>query len=633
MGVVPPKTYMALSKVQNMNRGIFSLLLSLVYLVPVWAADRPNVLWITSEDMGQHLGCYGDTYATTPNLDRLAARGLRYRIAWSNAPVCAPARTTLISGLYPTSTGAEHMRSLVPMPRGMKMYPQYLREAGYYCTNNSKEDYNLEKPGKVWDESSAKAHYKNRKPGQPFFAVFNFLVSHESQIRSRPHRLIHDPEKARIPAYHPDTPEVRHDWAQYYDKVAEMDALAGEAIRGLSDAGLADDTIVFYYADHGCGMPRNKRTPCNSGLLVPFIIYFPEKWKHLAPPEYVPGGSTDRPISFVDLAPSLLSLLGIKPPQAMQGEPFLGKYATAPRQYLHGFRGRMDERIDLVRSVRDQRFVYVRNYLPHLPAGQHVAYQFETSSTRVWKRLFDEGKLNAAQSLFWKPKMPEELYDLQTDPDEVKNLVSSPLHQEVLARLRAAQREQVGRVRDVDLLPEDEMHRRSRGSTPYDYGHDKAKYPLERILAAAETASSLKTDGVSQLQQLLGDDDSGVRYWAAMGLLMRGPEAVGAAREDLVKHLDDPSPSVRVAAAEALARWGGEAGLKVALPTLIEQAAPDKNGPYVAIQALNAIDALGDRAAGITEAIRKLPQKDPNAPARANTYVPTLIRHILKQEP
>jgi uncharacterized sulfatase len=593
---------------------------------------RPNVLWITSEDMGPHLGCYGDKYATTPNLDRLAARGLRYRVAWSNAPVCAPARTTLISGLYPSSTGSEHMRSLVHMPAGMKMYPQYLRAAGYYCTNNSKEDYNLEKPGVVWDESSRKAHYRNRRPGQPFFAVFNLLVSHESQIRVRPHKAVHDPAKVHLPPYHPDAPEVRRDWAQYYDKVTEMDAEAGKLLAELTAAGLADDTIVFYYADHGCGMPRNKRSACNSGLHVPFLLYFPAKWRHLAPRDYVAGGSSDRLVSFVDVAPSLLSLVGIKPPAGMQGEPFLGPFATAPRQYLHGLRGRMDERIDLVRSVRDRRYVYVRNYLPHLPHGQHVAYMFQTPTTRVWKRLFDEGRLTDAQAAFWRPKAPEELYDLAADPHEVNNLAASPAHRAVLARLRAAQREQVLGVRDVGLLPEAEMHRRAEGSTPYALGHDRKKYPLERILAAAELASSGTASGAGELKKLLGDGDSGVRYWAVMGLLMRGPKAVGAARAELVARLADASPAVRVAAAEALARSGGEEGLKRALPVLLEHASPAKHGPYVPVQALNAIDALGAKASSLNEALRKLPRKAPGAPARVNGYVTRLVEDILAKK-
>ncbi|HRX79964.1 MAG TPA: sulfatase, partial [Pirellulaceae bacterium] len=234
---------------------------------------RPNVLWITSEDNGPHLGCYGDDYATTPNLDALAARGMIYRTCWSNAPVCAPARTTIISGMYPTSLGAEHMRSMTQLPDAFKMYPVYLREAGYYCTNNSKEDYNVKPTGEVWDDSSGKAHWKKRADGQPFFAIFNHTISHESKLRTRPHKAVHDAAKVRVPAYHPDTPEVRQDWAQYYDRITEMDALAGENLQEIAAAGLADDTIVFYYGDHGSGMPRSKRWPYNSGLQVPLIVY------------------------------------------------------------------------------------------------------------------------------------------------------------------------------------------------------------------------------------------------------------------------------------------------------------------------------------------------------------------------
>jgi uncharacterized sulfatase len=233
---------------------------------------RPNILWITSEDNGPAFGCYGDTYAQTPNLDALAAKGMIYLHCWSNAPVCAPARTAIITGVYPTSTGSEHMRSLVRLPANMRMFPQFLRDAGYYCTNNSKEDYNVEKPGQVWDESSPRAHWKNRKPGQPFFAVFNHMQTHESQIRKRPHEWKHDPAKVRVPAYHPDTPEVRQDWAQYYDQMTEMDGLAGRKLRELEEAGVADDTIVFYYGDHGPGMPRCKRSACYSGLQVPLIV-------------------------------------------------------------------------------------------------------------------------------------------------------------------------------------------------------------------------------------------------------------------------------------------------------------------------------------------------------------------------
>jgi uncharacterized sulfatase len=593
------------------------------------AADRPNMLWITSEDHGPHLGCYGDKFATTPNVDALAARGMILRHAWSCAPVCAPARTTLISGLYPPSTGAEHMRSLVPLPAGFKMYPQFLREAGYYCSNNAKEDYNLAKPGQVWDESSRNAHYKNRATGQPFFAVFNSEKSHESQIRARPHKAVHDPAQVRVPAYHPDTPEVRQDWAQYYDIVSEVDAVAGQRLKELADAGLADDTIVFYYADHGSGMPRSKRWPSNSGLQVPVVVHFPEKWKHLAPPEYKPGGESDRLISFVDFAPTVLSLAGIEPPKWMQGHAFAGKFTASKQAFIYGFRGRMDERIDCVRSVTDGRYVYLRNFMPHLSQGQHVDYQFQTPTTRVWSDLYKSGKATDAQAIFWRaPKAPEELYDLTTDPDEVKNLASSPQHQEVLAKFRKAQSDLAAKIRDVGLLPEGEIHSRSAGSTPYAIGHDDAKYPFARVLAAASLASALQPDALPRLRQLLTDTDSAVRYWAALGALMRGKDAVTTARADLQQALKDPSPYVRIPAAQALGQFGEPADLGLALPVLLEQADWSKSGVFASIAAFNALGALGPKAASASAAIKALPDKGPSPDGRYNSYVPRLLADL-----
>ena len=299
------------------------------------------------------------------------------------------------------------MRSAVPLPAFMKLYPQFLRERGYYCSNNNKEDYNLTRPGKIWDDSSSKAHWKNRAAGQPFFAIFNSTVSHESQLRVRPHTLKHDPAKVRVRAYHPDTPEVRHDWAQYYDKVTKMDAQAGKRLQELADAGHMEDTIIFFYGDHGSGMPRSKRWPYNSGLHVSLIVYVPEPFKALAPKEYAAGGWSGRLVSFVDLAPTLLSLAGLQPPEWMQGHAFMGQFATPPPKYLHGFRGRMDERYDLVRSVRNDRYVYLRHYMPHLIYGQHIDYMFQTPTTQVWKRLYDEGKLAPPQTCFWERKPPK----------------------------------------------------------------------------------------------------------------------------------------------------------------------------------------------------------------------------------
>jgi len=593
--------------------------------------SRPNVLWITSEDNGPHLGAYGDTYADTPHLDRLASQGLTYLNCWSTAPVCAPARTTIISGVYPPSSGAEHMRSMTRLPASMKMYPQFLREAGYYCTNNSKEDYNLEKPGQVWDESSRKAHWKNRAAGQPFFAIFNHTISHESQIRKRPHTPVHDPAQVRVPAYHPDTPEVRRDWAQYYDKLTQMDARVGANLRELKQAGLSQDTIVIYYGDHGSGMPRSKRWPYNSGLQVPLIVYIPQKFAALRPPEYKTGGQSQRLVGFIDLAPTLLSLVGIQPPDYHQGHAFLGVHQTKPQPYIYGFRGRMDERYDMVRTVRDQRYIYIRNYMPHKIYGQFIAYMFQTPTTRVWKQLYDQDKLKPPQTHFWETKPAEELYDLQEDPDEVHNLADSAEHQDILLRLRRAQRALAVKIRDVGFLPESEIHSRGGQLTPYEMGHDPSRYPLDRILATAELASSSQeADPAPALSKALTDSDSAVRYWAAMGLLIRGPAAVAQSRAALTRALADPAVPVRVIAAQALGQYGQPADVRKALPVLTQAADAQNTGIYNAMLALNALDALDDRAAAQRQAIQSLPTTAPGANRRMRAYLPNLVKKTLR---
>lgn len=612
--------------------GVISLGLTMGTVVRASAgggADKPNILWVTSEDNGPALGCYGDTYADTPNIDSIAAHGMIYERAWSNAPVCAPARTTIISGVYPPSTGAEHMRSQVDMPAFMKMYPQFLREAGYYCTNNSKEDYNLTKPGKVWDDSSNKGHWRNRKPGQPFFAIFNFTTTHESQVRKRPHTPVHDPAKVRVPAYNPDTPEVRRDWAQYYDQITEMDGQVGKTLEQLKADGLENDTIIFYYGDHGPGMPRCKRWPYNSGLQVPMVIYFPEKYKHLAPPEYKAGGTSKRMVGFVDLAPTLLSIVGTKPPQWMQGNAFAGKYVTKPPEYMYGFRGRMDERYDMVRTVTDGRYVYLRQYMPHKIYGQYIAYMFQTPTTQVWKRLYDEGKLNAAQRHFWEKKPPEELYDLQADPDEVQNLADSPKHRAILEKLRKVEQKWIREIRDIGFLPEDEIHSRSVGTTPYEMGHDPKKYPMEKIIATAELASMLEPNAIPKLVKAMSDSDSVVRYWGAMGILMREKAGVQAAHDALVKAMkEDSSGSVRVVAAQTLGQYGSDADATQALDVLVGLASVEKNSVFVAMLAAAALDDMGQRARPAKERIAALPQKPKNAPPRTAGYIGNLLQKI-----
>lgn len=556
------------------------------------AAPRPNILWLTSEDIGPQIGAYGDRYANTPNLDRFTAGGVRYDYCWSNAPVCAPARTAIISGMYPTSTGSEHMRSLVPLPPDIKMFPQYLREAGYYCSNNAKEDYNLEKPGQVWDDSSYKGHWRNRAAGQPFFSVFNFGITHESQVLRRRPNLTHDPAAARLPAYYPDTLEVRRDIAQYYDNITTMDGQFAKILGQLEADGLAEDTIVFFYGDNGICLPRGKRMPYNSGLIVPLMVQVPEKYRKLAPAGFKAGGRSDRLVSFVDLAPTVLSLAGLAPPRHMQGRPFLGNHLTPDPGYLFGFRGRMDERYDLMRATRDRRYVYVRNYMPHRVYGERVVFQWQQPSMQEWDRLHQEGKLNAAQSYFWETKPHEELYDLTSDGDEVKNLAGSPAHQATLLRMRRAQDEWMRDVRDVGLLPEPEMHARAKGAAPYTVGHDPKQYAYDSVKRAATMAASVKAGDAPQVAKLLSGTDSAARYWGATGLLIRKQEGVAKGAEALGKALDDDSVSVRIAAAEALGRYGTPEEQPRAMRVLLDLSPLPKNGPYVSMLALNALDHL-----------------------------------------
>jgi uncharacterized sulfatase len=588
------------------------------------AEERPNILWISSEDHGPHLGCYGDAFATTPHADALARRGLRYTTCWSNAPVCAPARTTLITGMYATSCGAQHMRSMVPLPKEMKLFPRYLREAGYYCTNNSKEDYNVVKPSGTWDVSGPKAHWRNRKEGQPFFAVFNSTKSHESQIRKRPHQWVHDPAKVRVPAYHPDTKEIRENWAQYYDQVTEADADAGAVLAQLEKDGLADSTIVFYFADHGSGMPRNKRFCHNSGLQVPLIVHIPEKFKHLAPPDYKAGESTDRPVSFVDFAPTVLSLAGVEPPKWMEGVAFLGPHLKDRTTPLFGFRDRMDERYDLIRSARSGRWVYIRNYLPHLPYGQHVSYMFETPTTQVWKKLHDEGKLTKEQDIFWNQKPPEELYHLESDPDEVHNLAGSKEHAAILAKMRRALREHLYKTRDLGFLPEAEMLRRSAKSTPYEVGH-APDYLAAEILALAEAASQID-EPASDLPIVV--DKIAEPYWRAMAYLMRGKAGVRGALEELRTLQNSPFPNVRIAAAEALARYGEKSDYDQAVSVLLDAANPGENGAIVPIAALNALDRLGPPTPAIAKQLASFPATGKSPHARYDDYAGRLLKDI-----
>lgn len=619
---------------------LFLILLILWTSLTTQAADRPNVLWITAEDHGPHLGCYGDEYAITPNLDAFAERGCRYEFCWSNFPVCAPARTTLISGIYAQSLGAEHMRSMVPVPRGFRLYPQHLRAAGYYCSNNVKEDYNIAPEGQVWDESSRAAHWRKRGEGQPFFAVFNHTISHESRIRNEIDEAdrIHDPAEVRVPAYHPETPEVRKDWAQYYDRLTMLDKQVGDLLEELEADGLADDTIVFFYADHGSGMPRSKRWLYDSGLHVPLIVYIPDRWRHLASDDYQPGGASSRLVSFVDFAPTLLSLCGVTVPDAYQGQAFLGAAAGTPRQYVFGARSRMDERIDMSRCVSDGRFVYIRNYLPHRPQGQYLNYMFQTPTTRVWKQMFDAGELNAAQSRFWRPKECEELYDLQNDPDEVDNLAYSEAHHEKRDELRDALVAHITEIKDVGFIPEGPRLRWAQAAdgSPYDFARQDEIYSPRAshfVAVQATDPSSPERDYFAMAERYFPLEDVAL-YWACTGALSRGPQRVAEFHNQLRSVLDgelarDASPTTQIVAAEALGKFGDSDDLAASLELLGEYANIQKHGLFIAQAALIAIDELDERAAPLRDRVAEAPQQANGVPKRMATYVPRLIEKTL----
>jgi arylsulfatase A-like enzyme len=552
-------------------------------------AARPNILWVVSEDNSPFLGCYGDPYAVTPNLDRLAASGVMYTRAFATSPVCAPARFTLATGIYVNTAGTENMRSKNPVPEEILFLSNYLRAAGYYCTNNAKEDYNTFKPEGAWDESSNQATYRNRPAGQPFFHVQNFYTTHESRLHRGSEPGLHDPEDAPVPAYHPDLPVIRDDWAVYYDRVTDVDAEIGAFLEQVEADGLLEDTIVFYYSDHGGALARSKRFLFESGLRVPLIVHVPEKWSHLAPGS--PGSSSDRLVTFVDLPPTVLSLAGADIPSHLQGSAFMGPQEGNPREYAYSLRGRMDERMDRSRSIRDQRFRYTRNWMPFRPYGQYIEYLWRAPTTMAWEEAWKAGEVTPEQAAFFNPSKPaEELYDCLKDPDNIHNLVDDPSFQATLSRMREALDHWILQTRDAGLLPEGEFMQRIEklATTGYELVRSEA-YPLSDLLHAANLASTAGPDDLPELNRLAGHDDSGVRYWVATAFLnMEGDcEEV---QKLLGALLDDPSVDVRIAAAEALYRRGQRDVAKEVL-----EAALGHPQEMVRVHALNVL-AFADSA-------------------------------------
>lgn len=433
---------------------------------------RPNIVWIVCEDMSPHLGSYGEKVAKTPILDRFATEGVRYTNAFTTAGVCAPCRNALITGCYQTAMGGQNMRTggLSPaakdnypagfkpysavLPPDVKPYPEYLRRAGYYCTNNAKEDYQFTSSPTMWDESSKQAHWRNRKDkSQPFFSVFNLEVTHESRVWLRDKEpLLVNPKDVEVPPYYPDDSISRHVIARFLSNVMEMDKQVGAILDQLKADNLYDDTIIFFYSDHGDGMPYVKREIHHRGLRVPLIIKAP----------FLKAGTTDEQlVSFIDLAPTVLSLAGAPIPKSIQGQAFLGSQkATKKRQYVYAARDRVDSEIDRVRSVSDGRFNYLRYYMPQLPFYQNIRYRLQNPLMPHLLKLRDEGKLNAAQMDWFRLSKPEEeLFDTQTDPYELHNLATNPQYAGKLKELKTAHEKWLKDYKDWGAIPEMEMVR------------------------------------------------------------------------------------------------------------------------------------------------------------------------------
>lgn len=483
------------------------------------ATTHPNILWLSVEDMSPWLNCYGDSTVPTPNIDRLAREGVRYDKAFSTAGVCAPSRCAIITGMYQTSVGGHNMRtfniypevegvprnySIVPPPE-VKAFPEYLRAAGYYCTNNVKTDYQFIAPPTVWDENSNKAHYKNRSEGQPFFAIFNSTITHESQVWVRSNRPLRvSPDKVKVPPFYPDTDSVRRDIARFYTNISEMDDWVGEQLHELEESGELDNTIIFFWSDHGSGLPFFKREITDRGMRSALIIRYPDKRNA--------GTVVADLVSFVDLAPTVLSLAGIEPPEYMQGQAFAGEYeARRPRQYVFGARDRMDIPVDRVRSVRDENFRYVRNFNPHLPAYQDIPYRMQQPLMREIMRQRDKGTLDSVQQQWFRaPREPEELYVLSDDPWELNNVAGDPKYRKQLKRLRKVLEDWIEETKDLGRIPEPQLLQQMWG------GQDHPPVTVDPVIMLNGSMVNITcaTEGASIGYQLLGPGETPSDKWA-----------------------------------------------------------------------------------------------------------------------
>ena len=436
--------------------------------------NQPNIVWLVAEDQSQYFfPFYENKSVNLPNISLLLENGIVYDDMNSPYPVCAPARSAIITGMYPSSIGTGNMRALsdnrsirskkeasleIPyysskLAESIKPFTQILREKGYYCTNNSKRDYNFKLRDEAWDVSSNNASWEKREEGQPFFSVFNFNVTHESQIWVRDKKQLKvDPSNLIVPPMFPDDSISRHALAVNYSNLVEMDRQMGVIIKKLKDQGLFDNTYVFFYSDHGGPFPRYKRAIYETGSKVPLVIKFPTNIK-------VKEKRNRNMLNFIDFAPTILSLAGIDIPKKYQGHAFLGdKKSKKKRKYLFTASDRFDEHSDRIRAVKSKKYKYIRNYNINKPHALPIDFRTQMALMQHLNKLKDLNMLSAEQKLWFQvPKNPEEFYDLENDPFELNNLVGDNNYIKELNNLRKQLDSWMEEINDLGHIPEKEL--------------------------------------------------------------------------------------------------------------------------------------------------------------------------------
>ena len=522
--------------------------------------EKPNILWIVTEDNSIHyMNLYTMGGAEMPAISQLANQGVVFNNAFSNAPVCSVARSTIITGVYAPRIGTQYHRkmSMVKLPEHIKPLPAYLNQAGYYTSNNAKEDYNFIKENKVWDESSKKASYKNRKEGQPFFHVQNFHNTHEGQLHFNSKQLTSALETNELDSimpfpFHPDTPTFRYTQSLYYNHHKDVDKEMGKFLKDLKDEGLMDNTIIFYYGDHGGVLPRSKGYLYETGLNVPMVVYMPEKWKHLNP--FKIGSRTSTFVDFVDLVPTVLSLAGVNIPKGLDGTPFLGKNIDKTeiekQDITFGYADRFDEKYDLVRSVRKGKYKYIRNYQPFNVDGIYNFYRYKMLAYKEWYKLFQEGKLNDIQSQFFKPRHPEALYDIENDPYETQNLASSIEHQMKLFDLRNILSNHLMNQPDLSFFPEPYFLENGL-ENGLDFGQ-KNKELIKKLIQTANLNLEPYNEVKNEISEALDNKNPWVRYWGLITCSSFGTEASEHLEKINFLFKNDSENLVRIRAAEYL---------------------------------------------------------------------------------